>query len=298
MKSNQRGRIQVIISAICFGTLPLLTQIGLTGGGNIISILAYRFSIAALLLWGYIWINKIKVNVTAKQVRLFALMAFFGYGLMSFGYFQALKYIPSYMTVMLFFTYPIIVTILSYFLLDSPITKMKLLILVTVSIGIFLISWGQLSFQPMGIVLALLAALFYGVYIIFLGSSHTKHLRPEVLMAFVILFCAIFYIGLGAFTGQLTLAINSTGWISIIVMALFSTVLAMLLFYVGIQNVGPSTAAIISTVEPITAFMLGVVVLGESVDLMKLVGALLILVGVVYIKMPQRRKKIDWKARV
>ncbi|AZR72113.1 hypothetical protein BBF96_01115 [Anoxybacter fermentans] len=298
MRNKTRGSIQIIISSIFFGALPLLTQIGYEGGANVVSILAIRFSIAAVLIWFYLWLTKVKIKVDLKQLFILAVVAIFGYGVMVFSYFLSLQYIPSSLAAMILFTYPVIVTYLSAILLNSPITKVKVIALVLVTIGVLLMSWGEVDFHPFGIFLAFIAALFYAIYIVYLGSSYTFQLEPRVLTAFIILFSAIFFMILGVIRGDLIFAISGFAWLAIIIMAIFSTIFAIMIFYSGVQKIGPALAAIISAVEPITVMILGVMILEEKVRFIQLLGSLLILSGVIYVQKCSSKPKIDWKARI
>ncbi len=298
MRRKTLGSIQIITSSICFGALPLLVNIAYKGGANAVSILAIRFSIAAALIWGYLLLNKTKIHVTIKQLVIFAFVAIFGYGLMAYCYFISLHYIPSSMAAMIMFSYPILVTYLSSILLNSPITKAKVIALILVTIGAVFMTWGDISFNPFGIILVLASAFCYAMYIVYLGSSFTFDQEPKVLSAFIILFSAIFFMSVGWINGDLTFALTGSAWWAIIIMAIFATVFAIMVFYAGVRNLEPSLAAIISTIEPITAFLLGIVVLKEQIFFNQWLGSILILIGVVYVQAAKKRPKIDWKARI
>lgn len=298
MQRNKSGSIQIIIASICFGALPLLTRTGYAGGANATTLLAIRFTIATVLLWGYLLATGTKIQTTGKQIAIFFSVGIFGFGVMAYAYFNSFHYIPSSMAAVIMFTYPVIVTYLSAVLLKARITRIQLLALVLVTAGAVVMSSGEMAFHPVGILLAFTSSVFYAIYIVYLGSSLTFQQEPKVLSAFITLAVAIFFTVFGAVRGELDFQFTGTAWVSVIVMSIFSTVVAIMVFYAGVQKVGSSTAAIISTVEPVTAFILGVTVLGESLTLMRIFGAVLIFAGVLYVQMPARKPKIDWRARI
>ena len=289
MKRSTLGSIQIGLASICFGTLPLLTSMGYRGGANAITILAIRFTIASILIWGYLLITKKKFTVTAKQLGVFAIASVLGYGIMAWCYFTSFKYIPSSMSAMILFTYPVMVTYLSSVFLKTRITSATVLALILVTIGGVLMTWGQLSFNLFGIFLAIVTTFLYSSYIVFLGSRFTYGLEPTVLMAYIILFAAIFCSGLAILTGELTFALTPSAWGAIIFMAIMVTVVAMMLFYAGVQKVGPSLASILGNIEPITAFLLGLVILGEHANLRQWLGSGLILGGVLFVQLLKPR---------
>lgn len=285
MKKSTMGSIQVGLASICFGTLPLLTSIGYRGGANALTILAVRFTIASVLLWGYLFLTKQKVQVTLKQLAVFAVAAVLGYGIMAWSYFTSFKYIPSSMSAMILFTYPVIVTYLSAIFLKTRITPATILALILVTIGGVMMTWGQISFHLLGIFFAVATTVLYASYIVFLGSPLTFGQNPQVLMAFIVLFAAIFCTILGVATGELTFALTTSAWGAIVFMAIMVTVVAMMLFYAGVQKIGPSVASILGNIEPITAFLLGLVILGERASLNQWLGSGLILAGVLYVQL-------------
>lgn len=299
MKLNKIGSLQIMISSACFGALPLLTKISYDGGANVVTILAIRFLLASCIIWPYLWWTKTKIRVTLKQLAVFAIMGIFGYGLMAATYFTALHYIPSSMAAMIMFVYPVLVTYFSSLLFRSPITRRKVIALLLVSGGAIIMTWGgRIAFHPLGVLLALTAAFVYAIYIVYLGSQYTFQQEPKVLTAFLILFSAVFFTVLGMIRGELVLSLDISAWQAIIFMAIASTVFAIMVFYSGVRKIGPSVAAIISTVEPVTALVLGLVVLGEQLSSNQWLGAVLILIGVIYVQLPKAKPKIDWKARI
>lgn len=298
MQQNKLGSLQIIIASICFGALPLLTRIGYAGGANAVTLLAVRFSVASVLIWAYLFLTKTEIKVNLKQVAVFALVAVLGYGVMAYSYFNSFHYIPSAMSAMIMFIYPVIVTYLAAVLLKRPITRAKVFALLLVTTGAIMMSAGEIAFNLIGIGLALTSAFTYAFYILYLGSKYTFEQEPKVLTAFIILFAAIFFTGLGVVQGQLTFEMSTSAWVAVIVMAVFSTVVAIMVFYAGVQKIGPATAAIISTVEPLTALVFGLAILGETMGALQWVGALFILAGVTYVQIPAPKPKINWKARV
>lgn len=298
MQRNKLGSLQIIIASICFGALPLLTRMGYAGGANATTLLAIRFTIAAALLWGYLFATRTKIQTNVKQVAVFFIVGICGFGVMAYTYFNSFHYIPSSMAAVIMFTYPVIVTYLSAVVLNARISRIQIIALILVTAGAIVMSSGEMTFNLVGILLAFTSSVFYAMYIVYLGSSLTFRQEPKVLSAFITLSVAIFFTVFGAVRGELNFNLSGTAWASVIIMSIFSTVVAIMVFYAGVQKVGSSTAAIISTVEPVTAFVLGITVLGETMTLMRLLGAILIFVGVLYVQMPAPKPKIDWKARI
>jgi drug/metabolite transporter (DMT)-like permease len=71
------------------------------------------------------------------------------------------------------------------------------------------------------------------------------------------------------------------GWLAVFGIAIISTVAAIVLFFAGLERIGPTRASVLSTVEPVCTVLLAAVLLGETVAPSQLVGGALILTAVV-----------------
>ena len=63
----------------------------------------------------------------------------------------------------------------------------------------------------------------------------------------------------------------------------------IVLFFAGLKRVGPSTAAILSTLEPPTTVALAFVAFGESLTTVQLAGGALVLGAVLALNVRSRR---------
>ena len=291
MKKETVGSLQVVSASICLGTLPLLTSLCYKVGLNAITILAFRFLIATSVIWSYFWFTKTKLNITLKQITIVGGAGILGYGLMSLTYLNSFHYIPSSMSAMILLTYPVIVTYLSSLLLKSPITKDKIVAVILITLGGILMGWGKIAFNPFGIFLAVLSTILYALYILFLGSPLTFDLDSKSLAAIMFPACALFNFIVGTLQGDLILDLTPTSWLLIVIMALLGTGFSIMFFSSGVQKVGSTTASILGNVEPFTAFILGIFILGENATITQWMGALLIFLGVLYIQFPKQKIK-------
>ena len=74
-----------------------------------------------------------------------------------------------------------------------------------------------------------------------------------------------------------------TGWLAVAGIALLSTVLAITLYFAGLERIGPVRASTLSTVEPLCTVVLAAWVLDESIAPVQLAGGALILAAAVLI---------------
>jgi len=94
-------------------------------------------------------------------------------------------------------------------------------------------------------------------------------------------------------TGGPELAFAAAGWGWLAAIALVSTVGAVIAFFAGLERVGPSAAAILSTLEPVVTVGLAALAFGESLAGVQLLGAGLVLAAVVVMQLPERVRERD-----
>ena len=95
------------------------------------------------------------------------------------------------------------------------------------------------------------------------------------------LFSAAMVGSLAAASGNFTLDITLKGWILALFLAVVISFLAVRSFQIGVRYIGPQNAAILSTFEPITSLVVGILVYKESLMLTGALGCVLILASVV-----------------
>ncbi len=139
----------------------------------------------------------------------------------------------------------------------------------------------------LGAACAIGSAVVYTVYIL-VGD---RVAAPDPL-AFAALVCcgAAGTFGLWSLVhGAPDLGFGAGGWLWLGLIALVSTVAAIVLFFAGLSRVGPTAAALLSTVEPVVTVVGAALVFGEVLTLPQALGGLLVLGTVLLVQWPSRR---------
>jgi drug/metabolite transporter (DMT)-like permease len=190
MKRYYIGVLLVVISASCFALMPIFTVFAYKGNANFTTILFLRFGIAALLLFTYLACKKRNLAVNRKVLFKLLIIGGILYTLQSSLYFASIKYINVSLQAMLFYTYPIFVTILAVAIFKESFTKILL-----VSIAVSLTGMGMVlgtSFENinfLGVFLALAAAAVYSLYIN-LANRLVQDIPSDLATAYLYVFIA------------------------------------------------------------------------------------------------------------
>jgi drug/metabolite transporter (DMT)-like permease len=155
---------------------------------------------------------------------------------------------------------------------------------------------GTGALDPLGAALALSAAVVYSTYIL-VSDGIVGRIPPRVLTALVCTGAAFSLVLGSAALGQLhpgALTLEGWGWLGSL--AIISTVGAISLFFAGLKRVGPTTAAILATVEPLVTVLLAFAVFGERLGPLQLAGGGLVIAAVLVLQL--RRPAVDPPGRV
>ena len=280
------GIILVAISAAAFGTLGILGRYAYADGMDALTIMALRFSLAALVLLALLAARREPLP-RGRSLMLLVGMGAIGYVGQAFCYLTALKYASPGLVTLLLYLYPVFVAILSAIFLHEPITRRKALILGVALVGLALTA-GPAGGQWVGVVLAISAAVIYSVYIL-VGAGVMRRVSATRSSA-------VIFTSAGAMS-CLLMGINgphppatASGWAVIGAMVIIATVVPVVAVLAGLARIGPTNAAMISTLEPVVAVALSALLLGETLEPVTLLGGALILVAVLLLARDELRR--------
>jgi drug/metabolite transporter (DMT)-like permease len=273
---NADGIMLVAISAASYGIMPIFAKIAYATGSSTYTLLFLRFLIGAVFMLTLMFVKRLPLP-SGKEILAFLLLGGIGYTGQSFCYFTALKYTTAGTVSLLLYTYPTLVTVGSVLFLKERLTIQKFIALLLALIGSLIIIGDDFYADLTGILLAIGAAVIYTSYIL-VSSRVVKEGMGIQSSAFVMTGTAVVYGLMNVFTG-FSPPTQMKGYIATVLIALISTVLAVWAFFTGLEKVGPSTASIVSTLEPVVTVLASVFILSEKLMVNTLIGGILIIMA-------------------
>jgi len=269
--------------------MAIIAKEAYAAGLGVTALLAGRFVLAASLLWALVALRARRRPPAAARTsarpgpRLVAAglaLGAIGYAAQAGLFFSALRHIDASLTSLLLYTYPALVFCGAVALRREHVTRRKALALALASAGaaLVLLGGGTGGLQATGVALALAAGATYAVYIL-VSEGMVARLDAFLLGALVATGGAATFLVTGLIGGSL--AFPAGGWIWIAAIALFSTVLPIVTFLLGMERVGASTASILSTLEPVITVGLAVALYSESLGPWQILGGGLVLAAVI-----------------
>jgi len=281
------GILLIAISAASFGTLAIFGRFLYADGLDTFTMLFLRFGIAALLMTVILVLRR-ETFPRGKTLLQLIGMGALGYVGQSFSYLTAIKYASAGLVALLLYLYPIFVFVLSTIVLREHVTWVKVVALVLALTGTAL-TVDPAGGQTQGILLAICAALIYSVYII-VGSNVMKHVSV-VQSSLVIFASAAAVYGTLMGSNGLHLPASGSGWLGIAGIVLIATVIPVAAFLAGLERIGPTNAAMLSTLEPVVTVLLAVWIFDERLKAIVMLGGGLILMAVILLTSGEWEKK-------
>jgi drug/metabolite transporter (DMT)-like permease len=287
MNREREGLLLCLLSAASFAAMPIFARQAYATGIELTPLLALRFVMAAAMLWTLVLLRRRPLG-SLRGLVLGAVLGVFGFSVQAGLYFGAIQRIDVGLASLLLYAYPSFVTVAAIALRRESPTRRKLGALGLASGGVVLVlaGGGAGAINWLGAAMAIGSAAFYTVFIL-VSDRMTAETPAIPFAASVTSGAAVTFAVAALLTGGIQASGEGVMWAGLI--AAVSTVMPIVLFMAGLARVGPSTAAIASTIEPPLTVALAWVVLGERLGPLQLAGGTLVLSAVVLLQLRARR---------
>lgn len=293
-KLSSQGLILGLTAAVCYGFIPLFTkELQHPSEGLALSsatILFYRFGIASIVIAGIMLFQRISFRITFPEFLRLTLLAFLSDGAALFliaGY----SYMPSGVATTLHFMYPVFTALTMMLFFHEP-RRMSTVLAITMAVaGLFVLSWtGQGEVALLGVVLEIISALCFALYLIRVNRSKISNMPPTKLTFYVMMLGALIFAATIIYErSEIEMATHfavlpsTRGWLNLIALSLVCTVITNLTLVHAIKMIGPTITAVLGVWEPVTAILLGIIFMGESLTSPIVLGIMLIISAVLII---------------
>ena len=288
------GALLCLASAVAFGAMGIFGKLAYEQGATVGTLLAVRFVLAAALFWGLVLATGAGRHLRTLPRRDIALafgLGAVGYSAQAGCYFAALQRLDASLLSLLLYTFPAMVTVAAIALGREQASRRTAGALILASAGLVLVlaGAGAGALDPVGTLLGITAAVVYTTYIL-TSAGVADRVGPILLSALVCTgAAATLTVGTGVTGGLHVGAVSPTGFGWLAAIAVISTVGAVSLFFAGLTRVGPTSASILSTAEPVTTVVLAFLAFGESLSPVQLLGGALVIGAVFVLSVPVRR---------
>ena len=309
------GYLFAALAAASYGTNPVFAKPLYADGMNPDSVLLFRYAFGIVLLGLLmIWNGWRRHNLsTAFRVNRHSLPQLVILGILmalsSLTLFLSYNYMPVGIASTLLFTYPILVAVIMTLIYHERMSWLVVVCLLLACTGIGLLcetgdsstpslpsdatngsnlsnpsnpSTSSVGVSPFmtGALLVFLSSLSYAIYLVGLNKTRVRTIASMPATFYVLCFGLLLFVWRVGMSSPFTLPEHGLMWLNLIALGLLPTVVSLIFTAMAIQRIGSTQTALFGALEPVTAVVLGIIFLGESLNLRELVGMALIFISV------------------
>ena len=286
------GSFLVIIASLFYGVMPAITQKAIALGLSVETILSGRYLLGTVLIWLYILLKKRDVQVGRNNMAFLLFIGcimFVCTVLMSESY----KHIPGAVAAILVFLYVAIVVVLEIIMGREKVQRFRMICLSFALVGMIAVVWtpeGGTKLSFLGISLALAAGFTYALSAVAMAAGCLAVVSAEVVMGYAYLVPMLFNsirciaAGLALFPGE------PAQWACILLLGFGSGFIAPVAFCQAIKLIGASDAALINTMEPLVAYLAGIIIMSDHISWNATLGGVLIAGSILFLNLSKKKQ--------
>ncbi|MEP6842951.1 MAG: EamA family transporter [Pseudolysinimonas sp.] len=301
------GYLFCLLSALLFGANGTTTKLLVLGGLEPQQLTLFR-SLGTAILAGIALLitNPAGFRMRPRQLLTMAILGVTGIALLQAFYGGALGRLPVGITLLLEYTGVLFVALVGYFVFKEKVKARLWVAICLVLVGMVVVAqiWAS-TLDPLGVVLALGAAVTLTVYFV-IGERQVSATSPLTVAFWTGLFAAAFWaifsgwwnlspsifvkpIDVGGSHGHLDLPLI----IPLASAVVLGSFLPFFLSFSALKHLPATAAGIVASSEVLFAFLVAWLWLGESLQPVQLLGAAVVLVGIVLAQTARVGKVVD-----
>lgn len=289
---STRGVIWSLAAASAYSSSTVVGK-SLLGVLGVASLLLWRFALASVALWVVLFVRRRFGGpdpAAAPRARLFVLGLLFG-SVVGSG-FIALQWLDASVYIVLVYLYPVFV-VLGSRLIGIPPARGTWIALVLVLVGVVLtvpeLFTGIGSVSTLGVAIAVVQAVLLAGYML-ISSRVLESVDGLTSAAWTMLGAAALMLPF-ALAGGLQLPDTGELRWKVLMFAILPTVIATLAMFRAMTYVPAGVVAMVMPLEVVLAIVWSVLFLGEDLDALQAVGAVVVIAGIVVAQWVNRRSE-------
>ena len=285
----------MVVGASLWGIIGIFIQDLSDAGFSSLQIVTLRVVSAALMLVTYLcFTNPQLLKIRPKDSAIFIGTGIFSIVFFNWCYFTAIKEVSLSIAVMLLYTGPAFVIILSRIFFKEYFNLPKIIALILTAIGCMLViqlfPLSDKTISLYGLLVGLGSGFGYALYSIF-GKIALRKYATVTIITYTFIFASIVLIPTSGITIEFHILSSAHTIMTVIGLGLFPTVLAYMLYTKGLSMIESGKASITATMEPVVATAVGVYLFDEILTGFQVFGILLIISAVIILQMKSKDRK-------
>lgn len=301
------GYVFGFIAALLFGANGSLTKVILENGLNPAQVTQFR-TLGTCILAGAILlvVDRSAFRIRPRQIAVMAVLGIAGIAALQVTYAYAIQVLPVGIALLFEYLAVLIVAVVAFFFLKEKVRPRLWIAIGLVLVGLAVVAqvWSS-TLDPFGVVMALLAAVTLAIYFL-VGERQVTATSPLAVAFWTSGFAALVWapfsgwwnVTPASLAAPVSLGGNLDGvvlplWLPLLSLVVLGSFAPFLFSFAAIGRLKATPAGIVASSEVIFAFVVAWLWLGEKLDTLQLVGAGVVLVGIVLAQTSRTNRVID-----
>lgn len=301
------GYLFSLLGALLFGANGSVTKVVIEGGLTPLQLTQFRVlgccAIAGIVL---LIVDRRAFRLTRRQLLVMAILGVFGVAILQASYAAAIQLLPVGIALLFEYTAVLFVALISFLFFKEKVKARLWVAIGAVLVGLAVVAqvWAS-SLNVAGILLAFVASASLTAYFL-IGERQVGATSPLAVAFWTMLFASVFWAFLSGWwelsPSVLLREVSLSGnleavvlplWVPLAWNVVFGTFLSFLLSFLALQHLTATAAGITASSEVIFAFAVAFLWLGEGLSPVQLLGAAVVLVGIILAQTARANKVVD-----
>ena len=287
------GLLWGLLSPIFLGIVPILAKVAYTAGVDVLTVVAFRTIVAAVLLWAGMLLFKRELIRSSAPAIVSSMVAGAINGLGSIFFYTSLTRIDASLGQLVNISYLVFVTVF----LRLAGQKVSFLTIgrtgLTIGAIYLLTRGGSGPADWIGVGMMLFASITYAIQLVLSQRIMLDIPAPTMTLYAITAMAVVVSIAWLIAPGDLTV-VSTVGWQAIGLMA-FVTALSRLTLFLGVKAMGSIQTALLGVFEVVVTIAIAAVFLGERLTLVQWLGAAVLMISIFMVRFEKEVPQIiDW----
>lgn len=294
-----KGYLFAALAAASYGTNPVFAIPLYEHGMNPNTVLLFRYLFSLPILACMVLFRGYSLKLNRKEVLPLAFLGIM-MGISSLTLFESYNYLNSGIASTLLFVFPVMVALIMTLFFHEKFRMTTGICLIIMGLGLIMLidTSNGAKISGIGIGLVMISALTYAINLVMTNVSKTVQSIPtSKLLFWELAFGSFVFIILLCSGTSFTPVSQPNDWINLWALAILPTALSLSCTTLAIRCIGSTPTAIFGALEPVTAVVLSILILGQSITPRELGGGLLIILATTLIIAADRIDKIILRVR-
>jgi drug/metabolite transporter (DMT)-like permease len=301
------GYLYALAAALLFGANGSLTKVLLDNGISGTQVTQFRV-LGMCVVSGIVLliVDRSAFRITWRQFGVMVVLGVVGVALLQATYAYAVHLLPVGIALLLEYTAVLMVAVVAFFFLKEQVKARLWIAIGLVLAGLAVVAevWNS-TLDPVGVLFAMAAAVTLAFYFL-VGERQVNSTSPLAVAFWTGLVATVFWAFFSGwwelepalFAGPVSLSGNldfvvAPFWVALLWLVVVGSFLPFLLSLTALSKMKATAAGIIASSEVIFAFVVAWLWLGQALELVQVLGAAVVLAGIVLAQTARAGKVVD-----